>query len=166
MPLSLTLTILAIALLLTLILAARLHAFLAMLMTSIALGLAAGMAPLAVIKSVQTGFGEALGFIAVVMGLGAMIGAMIEISGGGRRLADVMIERFGQERAPWAVLLASFLVGLPIFFEVGFIIMVPLIWNLARESKKSLLLFGMAMVAPLTITHALVPPLPAPAAAA
>ncbi len=166
MPLNLTLTIFAIALLLALILAARLHAFLAMLMTAIALGLAAGMAPLAVIKSVQSGFAEALGFIAVVLGLGAMIGAMIEISGGGRRLADAMIERFGQQRAPWAVLLASFLVGLPIFFEVGFIIMVPLIWNLARESKKSLLLFGMAMVAPLTITHSLVPPHPAPAAAA
>ena len=166
MPLNLTLTIAAIGLLLALILAARLHAFLAMLITGIGLGLAAGMAPLAVIKSVQTGFGEALGFIAVVLGLGAMIGAMIEISGGGRQLADAMIERFGPQRAPWAMLLASFLVGLPIFFEVGFIIMVPLIWNLARESKKSLLLFGMAMVAPLTITHSLVPPHPAPAAAA
>ena len=166
MPLNLTLTILAIALLLALILGARLHAFLAMLMTAIALGLAGGMAPLAVLKSVQAGFAEALGFIAVVLGLGAMIGAMIEISGGGRQLADAMIERFGQERAPWAVLLASYLVGLPIFFEVGFIIMIPLIWNLARESKKSLLLFGIAMVAPLTITHSLVPPHPAPAAAA
>lgn len=166
MPLNLTLTIAAIALLLTLILAARLHAFLAMLMTAIALGLAGGLAPPAVVKSVQTGFGEALGFIAVVLGLGAMIGVMIEISGGGRQLADAMIARFGQERAPWAVLLASFLVGLPIFFEVGFIIMIPLIWNLARESKKSLLLFGIAMVAPLTITHSLVPPHPAPAAAA
>ena len=166
MPLNLTLTLLAIVLLLALILAGRLHAFLAMLMTAIALGLAAGLAPLAVIKSVQSGFGEALGFIAVVLGLGAMLGAMLEVSGGGRRLADVMIERCGQERAPWAVLVASFLVGLPIFFEVGFIILVPLIWNLARESKKSLLLFGMAMVAPLTITHSLVPPHPAPAAAA
>ncbi len=166
MPTNLTLTLLAIALLLALILAARLHAFLAMLITAIALGVAAGMGPAAVIKSVQTGFGEALGFIAVVLGLGAMIGAMVEISGGGRQLADAMMDGFGSRRAPLAVLLASFLVGLPIFFEVGFIIMVPLIWSLARESKKSLLLFGMAMVAPLTITHSLVPPHPAPAAAA
>ncbi len=166
MPLNLTLTVAAIGLLLVLILAARWHAFVAMLVTSIALGLAAGMAPAAVIKSVQTGCGEALGFIAIVLGLGAMIGALVEVSGGGRQLADALIARFGPERANWAVLVASFLVGLPIFFEVGFIILIPLIWSLTRESKKSLLLFGMAMVAPLTITHALVPPHPAPAAAA
>jgi gluconate transporter len=166
MPLNLTLTILAIALLLLLILVARLHAFLAMLITSLSLGLAAGMKPLAVLKSVQTGCGEALGFIAIVLGLGAMIGALVEVSGGGRQLADALIMKFGKERANWAVLVASFLVGLPIFFEVGFIILIPLIWSLTRESKKSLLLFGMAMVAPLTITHALVPPHPAPAAAA
>ncbi len=78
MPLNLTLTIAAIALLLVLILAARWHAFVAMLVTSIALGLAAGMAPAAVVKSVQTGCGEALGFIAIVLGLGAMIGAPVE----------------------------------------------------------------------------------------
>ena len=159
-------TIGAIALLLFLILAVRLHAFLALLISSMALGLAVGMEPLKVIKSIQTGFGEALGFIAVVVALGAMIGRFLEHSGGGRVLADWLLTKFGKENAVWAVLVAAFLVGLPIFFEVGFIIMVPLAWNLARESKKSLLYYGLPMTAALTVTHAMVPPHPAPSAAA
>jgi gluconate transporter len=159
------LTVAAIALLLILILVVKLHAFLALLLSSMALGLAAGMPPAQVLKSIQNGFGEALGFIAVVVGLGAMIGRYLEHSGGGQALADWLLARFGKDRAAWAMLVAAFLVGLPIFFEVGFIILVPLVWNLARETKRSLLFYGMPMAAALTITHSLVPPHPAPAAA-
>jgi gluconate transporter len=118
-----------------------------------------------VLKSIQVGFGDALGFIAVVLGLGAMIGRFLEYSGGGRALADWLLEKFGIENAAWAMLVAAFLVGLPIFFEVGFIILVPLVWNLARETKRSLLFYGLPMAAALTMTHSLVPPHPAPAAA-
>ncbi|MCU1274395.1 MAG: gluconate transporter, partial [Bryobacterales bacterium] len=135
----LLLTVAAIALLLFLILVVKLHAFLALMLSSMALGLAAGMPPVSVLKSMQSGFGEALGFIAVVVGLGAMIGRFIEYSGGGRALADWLLAKVGREHAPWALLVAAFLVGLPIFFEVGFIILAPLIWSLARESKRSLL---------------------------
>jgi len=159
-------TVASIALLLFLILAAKLHAFLALLISSMALGLAAGMAPAQVLRSIQTGFGDSLGFIAVVVGLGAMIGRYLEVSGGGVTLADWLLARFGRERAAWAMLVAAFLVGLPIFFEVGFIILAPLVWNLARETKRSLLFYGMPMAAALSITHSLVPPHPAPAAAA
>ena len=165
-PYLIALTLASIGLLLFLILVTKLHAFLAMMVTSMALGLAAGMAPGAVLKSVQVGFGDALGFIAVVVALGSMIGRYLEHSGGGRALADWLLAKFGRDHAAWAVLLAAFIVGLPIFFEVGFIILVPLVWNLARESKRSLLLYGMPLTAALTITHALVPPHPAPAAAA
>jgi len=159
------LTCAAIALLLILILAVKLHAFLALLITSMALGLAAHMPPEKVLKSIQTGFGDALGFIVVVVGLGAMIGRFLEHSGGAQVLADWLIEKFGKDRAAWALLIASFLVGLPIFFEVGFVILAPLVWNLTRETKRSLLFYGMPMAAALTITHSLVPPHPAPAAA-
>jgi gluconate transporter len=159
------LTVVAIALLLVLILAVKLHAFLALLLTSMALGLAAHMPPEKVLKSIQTGFGDALGFIVVVVGLGAMIGRFLEHSGGAQVLADWLVEKFGKDRAAWALLVASFLVGLPIFFEVGFVILAPLVWNLARETKRSLLFYGMPMAAALTITHSLVPPHPAPAAA-
>jgi gluconate transporter len=159
------LTAVSIALLLVLILAVKLHAFLALLLTSMALGLAAHMPPEKVLKSIQTGFGDALGFIVVVVGLGAMIGRFLEHSGGAQVLADWLVEKFGKDRAAWALLVASFLVGLPIFFEVGFVILAPLVWNLARETKRSLLFYGMPMAAALTITHSLVPPHPAPAAA-
>jgi gluconate transporter len=164
-PYLIWMTLGAIALLLILILALKLHAFLALLISSMALGLGAGMAPDKVLKSIQNGFGEALGFIAVVVGLGTMVGRFLEYSGGGRALADWLLDRFGRDRAAWAMLVAAFLVGLPIFFEVGFIILIPLVWNLARESKRSLLYYGLPMAAALTITHSLVPPHPAPAAA-
>jgi len=160
------LTLGAIALLLFLILYLRLHAFLALLLTSMALGLACGMQPAKVLKSIQAGFGEALGFIAVVIALGAIIGKFLEHSGGGRVLAEWMLRHSGRERAAWAVLGSAFLIGLPIFFEVGFIILVPIAWSLAKESGKSLLYFGLPMAAALTVTHAMVPPHPAPAAAA
>lgn len=162
----LLLTFGAIALLLVLILWGKLHAFLALMLSSMALGLSAGMAPAKLLKSMQTGFGEALGFIAVVVALGAMIGRFLEHSGGGRRLADWLLSKFGKDRAAWAVLTASFLVGLPIFFEVAFIILVPLAWSLARESKRSLLYYGLPIACALTVTHAMVPPHPAPSAAA
>ena len=160
------LTAAALALLLILILVVKLHAFLALLISSMALGLAAGMPADKVLKSIQNGFGDALGFITVVVALGAMMGRFLEYSGGGRTLADWLLAKFGQDRAAWAMLVAAFLVGLPIFFEVGFIIMVPLVWSLASETKRSLLFYGVPMTAALTIVHSMVPPHPAPAAAA
>src|SRR3954466_5895076 len=95
------LTAASIAFLLVLILVVKLHAFLALLLTSMALGLATGMAPDKVLKSIQSGFGEALGFIAVVVGLGAMIGRFLEYSGGGRALADWLLAKFGEGKAAW-----------------------------------------------------------------
>ncbi len=165
-PTLIALTLASIGLLLFLILALRMHAFLALVVTSMALGLAAGMDPAGVLKSIQEGMGSALGFIAVVIALGAMIGRFLEYSGGGKALADWLLERFGRDRAAWAVLTGAFLIGLPIFFDVAFIILVPIVWNLGRESRRSILFYGMPVAAALTVTHALVPPHPAPAAAA
>src|SRR5690349_15557536 len=101
------LTAASIVLLLFLILVVNLHAFLGLLITAMALGLAAGMPPEKVLKSIQNGFGEALGFIAVVVGLGAMIGRFLEYSGGGRALADWLLARFGKDRAAWAMLVSA-----------------------------------------------------------
>lgn len=165
-PQLLYLTLGAVALLLVLILWVRLHAFLALLLTSMALGLACGMAPAKLLKSIQNGFGEALGFIAVVVALGAMIGRFIEHSGGGRALAERLLAAFGEKQAVWAVLCASFLIGLPLFFEVGFVILAPLAISLARTTGRSLLYYGLPIACALTVTHAMVPPHPAPAAAA
>src|SRR5436305_4441924 len=159
------LTAASIALLLFLILVVRLHAFLGLILTAMALGLAAGMPADKVLKSIQTGFGEALGFIAVVVGLGAMIGRFLEHSGGGRALADWLLLKFGSDNAAWAMLIAAFLVGIPIFFEVGVVILAPLVCNLARVTKRSILFYVLQMLAALTVVHSLVPPHPAPAAA-
>src|SRR5438270_931768 len=164
-PYLVLITLASLALLLILILWVKLHAFLSLLFSSMFMGLAVGMPPDKILKSIQTGFGESLGFIAVVIGLGAMIGRFLEHSGGGRALADWLLLRFGKERAAWAMLVAAFLVGLPIFFEVGFIILVPLVWSLGRETRRSLPFYGLPMAAALTVTHSLVPPHPAPAAA-
>lgn len=165
-PQLLLLTFASIVLLLVLILWLKLHAFLALLLTSMALGLASGMEPLKVLKSIQNGFGEALGFIAVVVALGAMIGRFIEYSGGGRVLAESILRLFGPDRSVWAVLASAFLIGLPIFFEVGLIILLPLAYSLASSSRRSLLYHGLPIACALTVTHAMVPPHPAPSAAA
>ncbi len=159
-------TLISIGLLLFLILYLRMHAFVALLLTSMGLGLACGLEPAKVLQSIQSGVGEALGFIAVVVALGAMMGRYIEYSGGGRALAESLLKQFGPKHAVWAVFTASFLVGLPIFFEVGFIILLPLAISLGRQSKRSLLYFGLPMACALTVPHAMVPPHPAPAAAA
>jgi gluconate transporter len=161
-----TATVVAVGLLLVLILAVKMHAFLAMLISSMGLGLAAGMPGAQVLKSIQTGVGDALSFVAVVVALGAMLGRFTEYSGGGRVLADWLLEKFGLKRASWAGLATGFLVGLPVFFEVGFVILAPLTWNLAKESKKSLLFFALPMAAALTLLHSLAPPHPAPSVAA
>jgi gluconate transporter len=159
-------TLASVALLLFLILYVRLHAFLALLLASFTLGMLTGMPAAKLLKSVQSGFGEALGFIAVVVALGAIVGRFLEHSGGGRHFANQLLERFGEKNTPWALLVSAFIVGLPIFFEVGFIILVPLAWSLARRGGKSLLYYGLPMACALTVVHAMVPPHPAPAAAA
>jgi gluconate transporter len=160
------LTLASVALLLALILVARMHAFVALIVASMALGLSSGLEPVSVIGSIKSGMGSALGSIAIILALGAMIGRFIERSGGGRVLADWFLDKFGKDRASWAVLTGAFIIGLPIFFDVAFIILAPIVWNLARESKKSILFYGLPVAAALTVTHALVAPHPAPAAAA
>ena len=139
----------ALVLLLLLILVLKLHAFFSLLLVSMVLGLGSGMAPARVLKSMQTGFGDALGFIAVVVALGAVIGRMLEHSGGGRALADWLLAKTGPKHAVWAVFFAALLIGLPIFFEVGFIILIPLVYSLTRESGRSLLYFGLPAAAAL-----------------
>src|ERR1700682_4685565 len=114
-PYLVLVTLASLALLLILILVVKLHAFLSLPLSSMAMGLLVGMAPDKILKSIQTGFGDALGFVAVVLGLGAMIGRFLEYSGGGRALADWLLLKFGKDNAAWAMLVSAYLVGLPIF---------------------------------------------------
>lgn len=155
-----------ISLLLFLVIRTKLHAFVALLLVSLLVGILAGMPLGEVVKSMQNGMGGTLGFVAVVVGLGAMFGQMLEVSGGAERLARTLIQRFGENKSQWALGITGFLVAIPVFFDVGFIILVPIVYGLAKKTGKSLLYYGIPLLAGLAVTHSFIPPTPGPIAVA
>lgn len=155
-----------IVLLIFLILRVKLQAFLALLVTCLVVGLASGMPMDSVIDSIKNGMGGTLGFVATVVGLGAIFGALLEYSGSASLLATRMLSRVGIDRAPWAVLGTGFLIAIPVFFDVAFIILIPFLYALQQQSKKSLLLYALPLLAGLAITHSFIPPTPGPIAVA
>lgn len=158
--------ILGVALLLFLIMKLKLQAFVSLLLVSMAVAVAAGMPLDKVMGSIQDGMGGTLGFIAVVVGLGAMFGQMLQVSGGAERLARTLVKKFGKDKSQWALMLTGFIVAIPVFFDVGFIILVPLVYSLAKDTKKSVLYYGIPLLAGLAVTHSFVPPTPGPVAVA
>ncbi|NNU95404.1 gluconate:H+ symporter [Anoxybacillus sp. EFIL] len=155
-----------ISLLLFLIIRSKLHAFVSLLLVSLLVGIAAGMPLKSVIESIQNGMGGTLGFVAVVVGLGAMFGQMLEASGGAERLAQTLMKKFGESKAQWALGITGFLVAIPVFFDVGFIILVPIVYGLAKKTGRSLLYYGIPLLAGLAVTHSFIPPTPGPIAVA
>jgi len=155
-----------IVVLLFLILKLRIQAFVALLIASIVVGVFSGMNPSDIISTIQQGMGNTLGFVAVVVGLGAMFGAILEYSGGAEALANYLVNKFGEQNASWALVIAGFCIAIPVFFDVAFIILVPIIYSLQRKTKKSLLLYAIPLLAGLAITHAFIPPTPGPVAVA
>jgi len=167
MEIALLLAILAgIALLLTLILYFRIHAFIALLMASILVGVLAGLDAEAVIGTISKGMGGTLGFVATVVGLGAIFGGILEHSGGAKAVTNRLLTTFGESKASFAMLLSGFIIAIPVFFDVAFIILVPVIYSLQRKTGKSLLLYAIPLLAGLAITHAFIPPTPGPVAVA
>lgn len=155
-----------IILLLFLILKLRIPAFIALLIASISVGIFSGMNPLDIINTIKEGMGNTLGFVATVVGLGAMFGAILEHSGGAEALANYLLNKFGEKNASWALMITGFFIAIPVFFDVAFIILVPLIYSLQRKTKKSLLLYAIPLLAGLAITHSFIPPTPGPVAVA
>lgn len=155
-----------IAVLLFLILKLKLHAFISLLIASISVGVISGMPPLEIMNTVKEGMGGTLGFVATVIGLGAMFGAILEHSGGAKVIANYLIKKLGIKRAPSAMALAGFIVAIPVFFEVAFILLVPVIYALQKQTKKSLLIYALPLLAGLAVTHAFIPPTPGPIAVA
>lgn len=158
--------IIGISILLFLILKLKMQAFLALLITCITVGVIAGMQPSSILDSVKNGMGGTLGFVATVVGLGALFGAILERSGGAQRLAASLLSKFGIEKSPWAVMLTGFFVAIPVFFDVAFIILIPIIYALQKKIGKSLLLYAIPLLAGLAITHTFIPPTPGPIAVA
>jgi Gnt-I system low-affinity gluconate transporter len=153
-----------VAMLLMLVLKGKLNAFIALLITSIFVGILSGMPLSEISSSIQKGMGSTLGFIATVVGLGAIFGQMLEISGGAKSLAVYLLKVFGKEKASWALSITGFIVGIPVFLDVGFIILIPLVYALSRDTKRSLLYYAIPLLAGLAATHAFVPPTPGPMA--
>ena len=156
----------SISLLLLMVLKFKIQAFIALMVVSVFLGLATGMPMQSIISSITEGMGSTLGFVAIVVGIGAIFGQMLESSGGAESLAHYLVSKFGREKAPYAMVITGFVVGIPIFLDVGFIILVPVLYALAKGSNKSLLHFAIPLLAGLATTHAFVPPTPGPVATA
>ncbi len=153
--------LIAVCMLVVLIARFKLHPFIALVSVALAMGVIAGMSPVAAVKAFQDGVGNTLGFIAVVVGLGTMLGKMMAESGAATRIATTLIDRFGQERVHWAIMLVAFIVGVPVFFQVGFVLLIPLVFTIARRTGMSLLKIGLPLVAGLSVVHGMLPPHPA-----
>lgn len=151
----------AVVALILLIARFKLHPFIALVLVSLVLGVTAGMPPLAAVKAFQDGVGNTLGFIAIVVGLGTMLGKMMAESGAARRIATTLISRFGERRVHWAMMLVGFIIGIPVFFQVGFVLLIPLVFIIARRTGLSLVKIGIPLVAGLSVVHGMLPPHPA-----
>lgn len=156
----------AVALLLFMVLKLKISAFISLLITAIFVGIASGMPLTEVTQSIQDGMAGTLGFVATVVGLGAIFGQMLESSGGAESLAHYLVKKFGKDNASWAMVITGFVVAIPVFLDVGFIIIVPIIYALARDTKRSLLYYGIPLLAGLAVTHSFIPPTPGPVAVA
>lgn len=154
----------AIAALLLLVLRFKLPAFLALMLVAIGFGLASGMPGETVIGSIQSGMGGTLGFVAVVVGLGAMFAGLLEHAGGIRAIADRLLAVFGERRTGLALGVGGFVVAIPVFFDVAFILLVPLIHRLSARSGISRIHYAIPLLAGLCVTHAFMPPHPGPVA--
>ncbi|MFE3825027.1 GntP family permease [Streptomyces sp. NPDC059092] len=171
----LTVAALGIALLLVLIIKVRLQPFVALLGVSIAVGLAAGLSVTelfgtvqksAAVSMLESGMGGILGHVAIIIGLGTMLGAILEVSGGAEVLSTRLLRLFGEKRAPLAMGVTGVVFGIPVFFDVGIFVLAPIVYAAAKRSGKSILLYAMPLLAGLSMTHAFLPPHPGPVAAA
>lgn len=149
-----------VATLLLLILRAKVQPFVALVVVSIGVALAAGVPAADLVKTIEEGMGGTLGHIATIIALGAMIGRIIELSGGAAAFAHSLIDRFGSGRTPLALTVAGFVLGIPVFFEVGLIILMPIAYGVARASGKPLLVYALPMGAAMLTVHAFLPPHP------
>ncbi len=156
----------AVAVLLFLIMKVKLHAFVALVLVSVLTALAAGIPVGDVPDALAFGFSNTIGAVALLVGFGVMIGRLLEVTGGAQVLADTLIGRFGEKRAPLALGVAALLFGFPIFFDAGLVVFLPIIMTVARRFGGSLLLYALPAAGAFAAMHALVPPHPGPVAAA
>ena len=164
-PALLTIAAGAILLLLLLIIKWRIHAFVALVVVSLLTAVATGIPVAAIVPTLTVGFGGTLATVALLVGLGAMLGRMLETSGGAEVLTTALINKFGEKRAPLALSVASLLFGFPIFFDAGLVVMLPIIYTVARRLGGSFLGYAFPAATAFSVMHIFVPPHPGPVAA-
>ncbi|HSK08446.1 MAG TPA: gluconate:H+ symporter [Vicinamibacterales bacterium] len=155
-----------IVLLLVLILLFKLNSFLAFVIVSLAVALAEGMGLHEAVTSIERGIGDTLGILVMILGLGAMLGKLVADSGAAQRITSRLVQAFGIARVQWALMLTAFIVGIPLFYDVGFVIMMPIVFAVAASTGARLLYVGLPTLASLSVTHGYLPPHPAPTAVA
>ncbi|WP_298252014.1 GntP family permease [uncultured Arthrobacter sp.] len=155
----------AILVLLFLIITLRLHAFVALILISLATAFATGIPTSQIVTVLVGSFGSTLGAVALLVGLGAMLGRLVETSGGAKVLADYLIRVFGEQRAPLALGVASLVFGFPIFFDAGLVVMLPIVFSIARRLGGGVLRYGLPAAGAFSVMHIFVPPHPGPVAA-
>ncbi|MFD0050692.1 GntP family permease [Actinomycetes bacterium NPDC127524] len=152
--------------LLLLIMGLKLNTFVSLIIVSFGVALALGIPVENIVKTVETGLGATLGHLALIFGLGAMLGKLIADSGGAQRIAMTLVNKFGEKNIQWAIVIASFIIGIALFFEVGLVLLIPIVFAISRELKVSILFLGIPMAAALSVTHGFLPPHPGPTAIA
>jgi len=155
-----------IALLLVLIIKIKLNAFLSLLIASIWVGLLSGINPIEIAAIITKGMGDTLGFVATIVGLGTIFGSILEHSGGAQQLSHFLIKKTGEKRSRIAILFSGFAVAIPIFFDVAFIILFPVIQALSKRLNKPIMYFALPLLTGIALTHSFIPPTPGPVAVA
>lgn len=153
---------LGFAVLLFLIIKAKIQPFIAIMSSALIIGLVVGMPFGMITDTLAEGVGTTLQTIAILIGLGSMFGAILQVSGGVEVIADTLLRVFGEKKAPWALEITGLIVGMPVFFESGLLILIPVAFGIARKTKKSVFCYSIPLLAGLAIGHAFVPPTPGP----
>jgi Gnt-I system high-affinity gluconate transporter len=144
----------------------KFNPFLALLLIAILIGLLLGIPPQKLPASIQKGFGDTLGSIVLIISLGAMLGKLVAESGAAQKMATVLARSFGPKNMQWALLITAFVVGIPLFYGVGFVLLVPLLFSITYQYKLPVVYVGLPMLAALSVTHGFLPPHPSPVALA
>ena len=151
-----------IILLLVLIMGLKLNTFVSLIIVSFVVALLLGMPLDQIVTTIEAGLGGTLGHLALIFGLGAMLGKLIADAGGAQRIAMTLVAKFGEKNIQWAVVVASFIIGIALFFEVGLVLLIPIVFAISRQLRVSILYLGIPMVAALSVTHGFLPPHPGP----
>jgi GntP family gluconate:H+ symporter len=155
-------TLIAVAGLIVLIARFKVNPILAIVLAALFIGLTSGMELSAIMKRFTEGVGSMLGSIAMILGLGSMLGKLMAESGGAERIARTLIDRWGESRVHWTILVIACIVGVPVFFQVGLVLLIPLAFIMAQKTRMPLLQIGIPLVSGLSVMHGLVPPHPGP----